>query len=147
MLTQEDFEECLQDITRMYDGTQEGHRQGRAGYNAVVTDREELIARLQVAEAKVAKLRQAIESVKAQADATPVGAEDEVKGQSVYNWLIYVYRLLKPALEESCDGMNNPARAHDWERLPAGGPWVARCRACGLQLVPGEEAKLKGDTE
>ena len=105
MLTQEDFEEYLQDITRMYDGTQEGHRQGRAGYKAVIADREELIARLQVAEAKAAKLRQAIESVKAQALATPVCAEDEVKGASVYNWLMYVYRLLKPALEESGDGM------------------------------------------
>jgi len=52
------------------------------------------------AEKKVAELRQAIESVKAQAKATPVCAEDEVKGASVYNWLMYVYRLLEPALKE-----------------------------------------------
>lgn len=72
----------------------------REAIPALLADREELQRQMAEVERKVAKMRHAIESVKAQADATPVGAEDEVKGASVYNWLIYVYRLLKPALEE-----------------------------------------------
>lgn len=59
MLTQEDLE-CLQDITRMYDGTQEGNRQGRVRYKAAVADREELQQQLAEANAEIADLLAAI---------------------------------------------------------------------------------------
>lgn len=62
----------------------------------------EVTARAERTEAKLASLQQAIESIKARAEATPIGAEDKAKGASTYNWLMYVYRLLlEPALREN----------------------------------------------
>lgn len=66
----------------------------------VSTALNDLQARAEKAEAEAARLRTAIESVKTQAQATPICAEDETKGASVYNWLMYVYRLLESAIKE-----------------------------------------------
>jgi hypothetical protein len=128
MLTQEDFEECLQDQTSMYEGGQ-GYKTAKAARQAILADREELLLQRDL--------------LLAACEATwnnwyETYAESHLKVYGTWDGLrIPEHVAMCRAAIAKANGAN--AHAHDWERLPAGGPWVARCRVCGLQRVEGEE--------
>lgn len=94
-----------EELQRQLAETRERANQIGAEMRMLVKQRDEARKQVEAAETacaalREAMLREAIESIKTRAKATPVGAEDEVKGASVYNWLMYVYLLLEPALGE-----------------------------------------------
>jgi hypothetical protein len=68
--------------------------------NRLSRELAETRAELSAAQARIAELEAAIESIRTDAENTPVGSEDIAKGSSVYNWYMAIYRKITDRLKD-----------------------------------------------